>query len=140
MQNIKYISPYKLIKGNPTDSGWDLKLVGEKSVVLEPMETTLLHSGVFLELPDNIEAQVRPKSSLSSQGVMVHFGTVDSGYRGEILVAITNLTKGVIMLEVGRKIAQLVFQEKTEVNLQKSDKIDKNTSRGEGGFGSTGKF
>lgn len=140
MQNIKYISPYKLIKGNPTDSGWDLKLVGEKSVVLEPMETRLLNSGVFLELPDNIEAQVRPKSSLSSQGVMVHFGTVDSGYRGEILVAITNLTKGVIMLEVGRKIAQLVFQEKTEVNLQKSEKIDKNTSRGEGGFGSTGKF
>lgn len=140
MQNIKYISPYELIKGNPTDSGWDLKLVGEKSVVLEPMETRLLNTGVFLELPDNIEAQVRPKSSLSSQGVMVHFGTVDSGYRGEILVAMTNLTKGVIMLEVGRKIAQLVFQKKTEVNLQKSETIDKNTDRGEGGFGSTGKF
>lgn len=140
MQNIKYISPYKLIKGNPTDSGYDLKLVGENSVVLEPMETRLLNSGVFLELPDNIEVQVRPKSSLSSQGVMVHFGTVDSGYRGEILVAMTNLTKGVIMLEVGRKIAQLVFQEKTDVNLQKSATIDKNTSRGEGGFGSTGKF
>lgn len=140
MENIKYVSPYKLIKGNPTDSGYDLKLSGEKSVVLEPMETLLLSTGVFLELPKNIEAQVRPKSSLSSQGIIVHFGTVDSGYRGEILVAMTNLTKGVIMFERGRKIAQLVFQEKTEINLQKSEKIDKDTDRGEGGFGSTGKF
>lgn len=143
MKKINYVSPYVLEKGKKSDSGYDLRLQAIKDKennVIESLETVLIHTGVYLELPDDIEVQLRPKSSLSSKGLLVHFGTVDSGYRGELLVAMTNLNKDRVELEYNRKIAQIVFNKKTDVDLKKVNEINKETDRGEGGFGSTGKF
>lgn len=143
MEKINYVSPYILEKGKESDSGYDLRLQAIKDKennVIESLETVLIHTGVYLELPDDIEVQLRPKSSLSSKGLLVHFGTVDSGYRGELLVAMTNLNKDKVELEYNRKIAQIVFNKKTDVDLEKVNEINKGTDRGEGGFGSTGKF
>ncbi len=143
MKNINYVSPYVLEKGRESDSGYDLRLRSIKDKEFNrigSLETVLIHTGLYLELPDDIEVQVRPKSSLSSKGLLVHFGTVDSGYRGEVLVAMTNLNGGEVELEDNRKIAQIVFNKKTDVELDKVEAINKETDRGEGGFGSTGKF
>lgn len=143
MEKINYVSPYVLEKGKESDSGYDLRLQAIKDKennVIESLETVLIHTGVYLELPDDIEVQLRPKSSLSSKGLLVHFGTVDSGYRGELLVAMTNLNKDKVEFEYNRKIAQIVFNKKTGVDLEKVNEINKETDRGEGGFGSTGKF
>lgn len=143
MRNINYVSPYVLEKGKESDSGYDLRLQAIKDKennIIESLETVLIHTGVYLELPDDIEVQLRPKSSLSLKGLLVHFGTVDSGYRGELLVAMTNLNKDKVELEYNRKIAQIVFNKKTDVDLEKVNEINKETDRGEGGFGSTGKF
>lgn len=143
MKNINYVSPYVLEKGRESDSGYDLRFqsIKDKEVnTIGSLETVLIHTGLYLELPDDIEVQVRPKSSLSSKGLLVHFGTVDSGYRGEVLVAMTNLNNGEVELEDNRKIAQIVFSKKTDVGLDKVEVINKETDRGEGGFGSTGKF
>lgn len=143
MEKINYVSPYVLEKGKESDSGYDLRLQAIKDKennVIESLETVLIHTGVYLELPDDIEVQLRPKSSLSSKGLLVHFGTVDSGYRGELLVAMTNLNKDKVEFEFNRKIAQIVFNKKTDVDLEKVIEINKETDRGEGGFGSTGKF
>lgn len=143
MGKINYVSPYVLEKGKESDSGYDLRLQAIKDKennVIESLETVLIHTGVYLELPDDIEVQLRPKSSLSSKGLLVHFGTVDSGYRGELLVAMTNLNKDKVEFEYNRKIAQIVFNKKTGVDLEKVNEINKETDRGEGGFGSTGKF
>lgn len=143
MVEINYVSPYVLEKGKESDSGYDLRLQAIKDKennVIESLETVLIHTGVYLELPDDIEVQLRPKSSLSSKGLLVHFGTVDSGYRGELLVAMTNLNKDKVEFEFNRKIAQIVFNKKTDVDLEKVIEINKETDRGEGGFGSTGKF
>lgn len=143
MKNINYVSPYVLEKGRESDSGYDVRLQSIKDKEFNrigSLETVLIHTGLYLELPGNIEVQVRPKSSLSSKGLLVHFGTVDSGYRGEVLVAMTNLNSGEVELEDNRKIAQIVFNKKTDVELDKVEVINKETDRGEGGFGSTGKF
>lgn len=88
----------------------------------------------------NIEAQVRPKSSISAKGILVHFGTVDSDYRGEVQVVMQNLNQHGVEFEAGQKIAQIVFNEKTEVVLEQTEDISNDTKRGIGGFGSTGAF
>lgn len=153
MREIKYTSPYELKKGYESDSGFDVKITGidlinEKLKDLKgidpytimPNQTLQVLTGVSLELPEDIEVQVRPKSGLSKQGILIHFGTVDSGFRGEIKVAVTNVTNNAIKLEHRQKIAQLVFVKKDSVNLEKSESIENETERGSKGFGSTGKF
>ena len=100
----------------------------------------LIPTSLFLELDTNIEAQVRPKSSISAKGVIVHFGTVDSDYRGEVKVVMQNLNDFGVEFEAGQKIAQIVFNEKTEVFLEQTEDISNDTDRGIGGFGSTGAF
>ena len=85
---IKYKAPYELIKGHETDSGYDVRL-DTKSLFIKPFATVKLPTGVYLDLPSNYEVQVRPKSGLSSEGLLIHFGTVDSDYRGEVLVQLS---------------------------------------------------
>ena len=138
-QVIKYKAPYELKKGHETDSGYDVRL-DTKSLSIKPFETVKLPTGVYLDLPYSHEVQVRPKSGLSSKGLLVHFGTVDSGYRGEVLVIATNLTDKPFALKADEKIAQLVFVKKDVVELEQVEEISNNTNRGTGGFGSTGRF
>lgn len=138
-QVIKYKAPYELVKGHETDSGHDVRL-NTRSLLIKPFETVKLPTGVHLNLPSNYETQVRPKSGLSSKGLLIHFGTVDSDYRGEVLVIATNLTKEPFELRADEKIAQLVFVKKDIVELEQVEEISNNTNRGIGGFGSTGRF
>ena len=138
-QVIKYKAPYELKKGHETDSGYDVRL-NTVLLLIKPFATVTLPTGVYLDLPYNHEVQVRPKSGLSSKGLLVHFGTVDSDYRGEVLVIATNLTKEPFELRADEKIAQLVFVKKDIVELEQVGEISNNTGRGTGGFGSTGRF
>lgn len=135
---MKYKCDYKIEKGHDTDSGYDLKT--KYAFKLLPNETKLIPTSLFLELDKNIEAQVRPKSSISAKGILVHFGTVDSDYRGEVQVVMQNLNQHGVEFEAGQKIAQIVFNEKTEVVLEQTEDISNDTKRGAGGFGSTGAF
>ena len=135
---MKYKCDYTLQKGHDTDSGYDLKT--KYAFKLLPNETKLIPTGLYLELDKHIEAQVRPKSSISAKGILVHFGTVDSDYRGEVQVVMQNLNQHGVEFDAGQKIAQIVFNEKTEVFLEQTEDISNDTQRGAGGFGSTGAF
>lgn len=135
---MKYKCDYDLVKGHDTDSGYDLKTT--RPFKLLPSQVKLIPTSLFLELDKNIEAQVRPKSSISAKNILVHFGTVDSDYRGEVKVIMQNLNDFGVEFEAGQKIAQIVFSEKTELVLEQTDTISNDTDRGIGGFGSTGAF
>lgn len=135
---MKYKCDYELIKGHDTDSGYDLKT--KYAFKLLPQQVKLIPTSLFLELDKHIEAQVRPKSSISAKGILVHFGTVDSDYRGEVQVVMQNLNDYGVEFESEQKIAQIVFNKKTEVVLEQTEDISNNTQRGIGGFGSTGAF
>lgn len=135
---MKYKCDYELIKGHDTDSGYDLKTT--RPFKLLPQQVKLIPTSLYLELDKHIEAQVRPKSSISAKGILVHFGTVDSDYRGEVQVVMQNINDYGVEFEAGQKIAQIVFNEKTEVFLEQTEDISNDTQRGSGGFGSTGAF
>lgn len=135
---MKYKCDYELFKGYKTDSGFDVRC--SYDFTLKPFEVKNVSTSLFLKLYRNMEAQVRPKSSVSSMGVLVHFGTVDSGYRGEVLVTMQNLNNRDVTFSKGQKIAQIVFSKKSYVNLHRFKEIEDDTERGKGGFGSTGKF
>lgn len=135
---INYKCDYDLVKGHLTDSGYDLRAV--LPFKLRPFEVKSIPTSLFLELEKDIEVQVRPKSSVSSQGVLVHFGTIDSGYRGEVQIVITNLSNKDEIIRQGQKAAQLVFSKILDIELLKVKVINKETERGVGCFGSSGKF
>lgn len=121
-------------------AGMDLRASLSESRTLKPLERSIVGTGLFIELPVGIEAQVRPRSGLAAKkGITVLNapGTVDADYRGEIGVILVNLSSEDFIINNGERIAQLVIAkheraEWTEVN-ELSD-----TARGEGGFGSTG--
>ena len=95
-------------------------------------------TGICLSIPEGHEAQIRPRSCLFiKNGISANFGTIDSDYRGEILVLLINLSKNKFSIERGMRIAQIVFQKIEKINLELSNDLDK-TSRGPKGFGSTG--
>lgn len=129
---------YPMAKAHSTDSGFDLKSVEEFS--LEPGEIKLISTGIRLALPKGYEAQVRPKSGLSSKGFMVYLGTVDNEYRGEVKVIAQNNSIKKIDIKDGQKIAQIVFNKLDNIELLELSNIQEDTERGDGGFGSTGKF
>lgn len=136
---VKYTkTKYPITKAHSTDSGFDLKSIEEFS--LEPGEIRLISTGIKLILPENYEAQVRPKSGLSSKGFMVYLGTVDNEYRGEVKVIAQNNSIKKIDIKDGQKIAQIVFNKLDSVELAEISEVTENTSRGDGGFGSTGEF
>lgn len=136
---IEYVTEkYSLLKAHPTDSGFDLK--STEDFILQPREIKLISTGIKLKLPENYEAQVRPKSGLSSKGFMVYLGTVDNEYRGEVKVIVQNNSNRNITIESGQKVAQLVFNKLDNIELVTISDIDENTNRGDNGFGSTGKF
>lgn len=122
-------------------SGMDLKAYVSSPVVMAPLERVLIPTGLFIALPENWEAQIRPRSGLAiKQGLtcLNTPGTIDADYRGEIKVILINLSNEVQIIEDGDRIAQMVFQPVEKVSLQQVDTLD-STERGEGGFGHTGK-
>lgn len=121
-------------------AGMDLRAFLSEAISLKPLARAIVPTGLFIELPEGVEAQVRPRSGLAAKkGVTVlnSPGTIDADYRGEIKVILVNLSNEEFIINDGERIAQLVIarHEKIEwnptVSLQESE-------RGAGGFGSTG--
>ena len=141
---IKYIN--KSSNKNPVyakegDSGFDLR--ANESGELKPLERKLVGTGLYFELPDGFELQIRPRSGLAfKNGVTVlnSPGTVDTGYRGEIKVLLVNISNEIFTWEKGERIAQGVIAHRISSDL--GDLIEvaeiNETERGVGGFGSTG--
>ncbi len=121
-------------------AGMDLRANIQEPITLEPMERTIVKTGLFIELPVGFEAQVRPRSGLAAKkGITVLNapGTVDADYRGEIGVILINLSKESFIIENGERIAQLVIAKHERAEWVSVKELSE-TVRGEGGFGSTG--
>lgn len=118
-----------------SDSGMDISSCEEVTIL--PNSHARIDTGVRAEIPDGYELQVRPRSGLSSRGIVAVFGTVDCGYRGEIGVTLYNLTQKPYAVNVGDRIAQLVLAPVTRADIEQGIVFD-GTDRGTNGFGSTG--
>lgn len=121
-------------------AGMDLRANIPETVTLQPLERAIIKTGLFIELPIGYEAQVRPRSGLAAKkGITVLNapGTVDADYRGEIGVILVNLSNSTYVIENGERIAQLVIARHERAEWQEVDLLS-DTSRGAGGFGSTG--
>lgn len=119
----------------------DLRAHLQAPVVLQPLERALVPTGIYIELPQGYEAQVRPRSGLAiRQGItcLNSPGTIDSDYRGEINAILINLSAETHTIQNGDRIAQLVVQRVEQVQWQEEDILTP-TDRAAGGFGSTGK-
>jgi dUTP pyrophosphatase len=122
-------------------SGMDIRAHLDSSIVLQPLERVLVPTGLFAELPENYELQIRPRSGMAfKQGItcLNTPGTIDSDYRGEIKVLLINLSSDKQTIENGDRIAQMVLAKVEKANLIETNKINE-TPRGEGGFGHSGK-
>lgn len=122
-------------------AGMDLRANIESDIVLNPMERTIIPTGLYIELPVGFEAQVRPRSGLAAKHgltVLNSPGTIDADYRGEIGVIIINLSDTEFTIKNGERVAQLVIAKHERADWNEVDVLSK-TSRGEGGFGSTGR-
>jgi len=122
-------------------SGVDIRANIEASISLSPLERILIPTGLFFEMPEHLEAQVRPRSGLAiKQGLtcLNTPGTIDADYRGEVKVIIINLSNEVQTIHNGDRIAQVVFQVVEKVTFHQVDQLNE-TDRGAGGFGHTGK-
>ena len=118
----------------------DLRANLETAVTLKPLERTIIKTGLFIELPIGMEAQVRPRSGLAAKkGITVlnSPGTVDADYRGEIGVILVNLSNEDFKIENGERVAQLVIAKHERVAWQQVEVLGE-TERSAGGFGSTG--
>lgn len=121
-------------------AGMDLRANLTASIVLNPLERAIVKTGLFIELPLGFEAQVRPRSGLAAKkGVTVlnSPGTIDADYRGEIGVILVNLSNEPFVIENGERIAQLIIAKHERADWLEVQELSE-TSRGEGGFGSTG--
>ncbi len=121
-------------------AGMDLRANITAAITLQPLERTIVKTGLFIELPIGYEAQVRPRSGLAAKkGITVLNtpGTIDADYRGEIGVILVNLSNEVFVIENGERIAQLVIAKHERAEWNEVDQLS-DTSRGAGGFGSTG--
>ena len=119
----------------------DIRAYINETVTLQPLERALIPTGLFIELPQGFEAQVRPRSGLAvKQGItcLNTPGTIDADYRGEIKVILINLSNESQPLQNGDRIAQLVIQKVEKIDWELSAELEQ-TERNTGGFGSTGK-
>ncbi len=129
------------VYATPGASGMDLRAFLDAPLSLAPMQRALVPTGLFMEIPEGYEAQVRPRSGLAiKQGItcLNTPGTIDSDYRGEIKIILINLSGEEQVIQSGDRIAQLVIQKVERAWLDEQETLS-GTVRSEGGFGSTGK-
>ena len=122
-------------------SGMDLRASLSEDVELHPLQRELIPTGIFIELPEGYEAQIRPRSGLAvKQGItcLNTPGTIDADYRGEVKVILINLSSEKQVIHPGDRIAQMVLQQVEKVKWVEVETINE-TMRNEGGFGHTGK-
>ena len=121
-------------------AGMDLRAWLKEPVTLQPMERTLIPTGIYIELPPGYECQIRPRSGLAlKRGLTVlnSPGTIDADYRGEVCVILANLSNEPQTIENGERVCQMVVTKHSTVQWQLVDALG-DTERGAGGFGHTG--
>ena len=121
-------------------AGLDLRANIDTDVILKPLERKLIPTGLFIELPQGYEAQIRPRSGLalkSGIGVLNSPGTIDADYRGEIGIILVNLSNTDFIVKDGERICQMVIAKHETVTLKEVNVLNE-TERGEGGFGHSG--
>lgn len=122
-------------------SGLDLHANLDKSITLNKNDIVLVPTGLFIEIPDGYEAQIRSRSSLALKNGIFCLNspaTIDSDYRGELKIILASLTDTPFTINHGDRIAQMVFAKVEKIDFEEVDSIS-DTKRGEGGFGSTNK-
>ena len=122
-------------------AGMDLRAHIEQDIILKPLERTIIPTGLFMALPVGYEAQVRPRSGLAAKyglTVLNSPGTIDADYRGEIGVILVNLSNADFTIKNGERVAQMVIAKHERAKWNPVQSLSE-TSRGAGGFGSTGR-
>jgi len=122
-------------------AGLDLKANITEPIILKPLQRQLVSTGLFIELPDSYEAQIRPRSGLAFKNgitVLNSPGTIDADYRGEIKVLLVNLSNDDFTINDGERIAQMVIAKHEQISWEQVTILEE-SNRGDGGFGSTGK-
>jgi dUTP pyrophosphatase len=125
----------------PLSAGLDIRANLDESVTLRPLERAMIPTGLFVELPEGCEMQIRPRSGLAAKHgttVLNSPGTIDADYRGEIKVILVNLSNEPFTIESGERIAQMIVARYEQIEWQPVEELG-TTERGAGGFGSTGK-
>ncbi|WP_076379675.1 dUTP diphosphatase [Filimonas lacunae] len=123
-------------------AGMDIRAHLTEPIILQPLQRTLVPTGLFIALPEGFEAQIRPRSGLAiKQGLtcLNTPGTIDADYRGEIKVILINLSNEEQTIQPGDRIAQMVIQQVSQIEWEVVADLDA-TERGSGGFGHTGKI
>ena len=126
--------------GTEHAAGMDIRANLDEPVVLKPMQRVLIPTGLYIELPEGYEAQIRPRSGLALKkgiGILNSPGTIDADYRGEVCVILVNLSSEAFVIEDGERIAQMVIAKHEQPVWQEVEVLDE-TERGAGGFGHTG--
>ena len=121
-------------------AGLDVRAANEEPIVLQPLGRAMVPTGLYLEIPAGYEVQVRPRSGLAAKkGITVLNapGTIDADYRGEVCVILVNLSNEPFTIEKGERVAQLVLARHEVIEWESVDSLA-DSSRGAGGFGSTG--
>ena len=121
-------------------AGMDIRAYLEQPVIIKPGERKMIPTGLFMEFEPGYEVQIRARSGLAAKhgiGLVNGVGTIDSDYRGEILVALINLGQDAFAVENGDRIAQMVISPIVQAEIESADELS-DTVRGTGGFGSTG--
>ncbi len=136
------------ISGNPLpeyqtvfSAGMDVRAFLDEPVSIKPMERKVIPTGIYIELPEGYEAQIRPRSGLAARhGVTVLNtpGTVDSDYRGEIKVILVNLSEEEFVVNNGERVCQMIISKYTKIMWEETEGLN-STGRGSGGFGHTGR-
>lgn len=142
--NVKVInqSAFPLPEYATTGSaGMDLRANTQSPILLKPLERALIPTGLFIELPEGYEAQIRPRSGLAIKRGLTLLntpGTIDADYRGEIKVIMVNLSGEEQQIQPGERIAQMIIASYLQIQWEDTAVLSE-TDRGEGGFGHTGK-
>ena len=129
-------------KSRKTDAGYDLYADEDKAIY--PEETKLISTGIAFAIPDGYAGLIWDRSGLGSKGIHRHAGVVDSSYRGEVKVCLSNSLSGhhsaenIYFISKGDRIAQILFQKVPHFDLVETEELD-DTDRGSSGFGSSGK-
>jgi dUTP pyrophosphatase len=125
----------------PLAAGLDLRANIDEPIELGPLDRKLIGTGLFIELPEGYEAQIRPRSGLAFKHgltVLNTPGTVDADYRGEVKVLLVNLSNTPFLIEDGERVAQMVIARHEQISWVEVEELS-DTQRGAGGYGSTGK-
>jgi len=128
---------------HPGDSGFDVRAAIDKPITLGPLERYIFPTGLKVIIPDGYEIQVRTRSGMAAKrglAVLNSPGTIDAGFRGEIGVILVNLSNEGQTIEPGERIAQLVVAPVAKAEIKEIEKVPDTTTRGDGAYGSSGRF